>query len=482
MITVVTSERFDSDPRCDQVVSSLLTKFDEVEILDIQTLRPSVREILGCLGSTVVRRRNSDAPHQFSTWTSKRAAIKLFEKALLAEPRIFPELAQIVLSKALNTPEAYLLNRLALSYASLHCHLSSLILSHEDERVILAEDFPSAVAALLLKNTFGIRVLYDAHEMYVEAISLMNPGVTDTLLDLLRSTEVNVWQSVDVLATVSPGIAHIISEVAQNREVLVVPNFSSITRAIDGPLHVTSGRPRFAYFGGAAPHRNVDVLADNWPSGPDQPTLSLYMPSSPWAREVERIAAANPNLLICQPVAPGDLVATMSQYDFGVIPYAYPFPYSHASPNKFGEYLAAGLPILAHSQHFTSSLINQHQLGLVCDFTSPSELSAALQSMRHMNGPSFRTHILNTFRQQLNWENVVQPLITAVSGLSSSARAGFFYASPAWELKESRWPRHTLLTDYMIDSARPLITRLYRSRFTRFLTRCVPSRVLRRIA
>lgn len=482
MITVVTSERFDSDPRCDQVVSSLLTKFDEVEILDIQTLRPSVREVFRCQGGTVVRTTIRNRLKQFSTWTSRGAAIKILEAATLAEPQVFPELAQLLLCKSLNASESFLLNRIALSYGALHSYLSLQQSSPECPMVILAEDFPSAVAALLIERTFDAHIVYDAHEMYVEAINLMNPGVTDTFLELLRSTEVKVWQSVDVLATVSPGIAKIMSEATENRDVVIVPNFASITRAISDPHQVTPDRPRFAFFGGAAPHRNVDVLAANWPTGPGEPTLSLYMPPSSWAQEVKSIACTNPNVTIHQPVAPCDLVTAMCQYDFGVIPYAYPFPYSHASPNKFGEYLAAGLPVLAHTQDFTTSLIHQYQLGLVCDFTSRSKLHAAIREIGDLDYYSVRSRVHAAFINHLNWECFAASFVDNVHQLIESDLDASRVIQPSLIAPNHISSPLKYLADLFVDVMRPMLSHLYRMRLVQMMSRAVPISILRRIA
>jgi glycosyltransferase involved in cell wall biosynthesis len=399
---------------------------------------------------------------------------------VLDRAEVFPELAQL-LSCDLNTPESFLVNRLALSFASLQNYLS-MQTSTEHQRVILAEDFPSAMAALLLDSRFGSSIVYDAHEMYVEAINLMNPGVTDEFLQLLRISEARVWEKVDVLATVSPGIADIMSEAAGNREVLVIPNFASITRVVTPSRRGPEESTRFAFFGGAAPHRNVDVLAANWPSGPGEATLSLYMPRSSWADEVAKEADSNPNVSVCPPVAPGELVSEMSQYDFGVIPYAYPFPYNHASPNKFGEYLAAGLPILAHPQEFTASLIMNYQLGHVCDFTDATKLHTAIRNTCRIDREPLRSRVQVAFRGELNWEAVVISLVDAVRNLILGSRLGSPPACLIPETSVSKLSRAHVFFDYVLDTSRPLLTRLYRSGFSSALLRLVPSRLLRRVA
>lgn len=416
-IVVVTTELFDSDPRTILLIDSLLQSQMQIGVLQIQSLRPRYTRAFDRDHGTILKVESRNELRIYRTWTSRSVAAKNLARELSKHVALFSAFTDSLKNSSFNATEAFLMNQFCLAFES----LSSFLTSSEGQEVslVIAEDLPSAFAGILLAEEFGLTVCYDAHELYADAVNFFGAEVSEKFIDTLRATEREIWRQTNLIATVSSGLAQHISEHADNRTVLSVPNFSSLESQVLSTKQNEVIRPKYVYFGGVAPYRNVDVLVENWPFTNGAPTLSLYMPDTEWSRKIELAAEQNQNILICNPVPTSELIREMSLFDAGVIPYSYPPPYDWSSPNKFGEYIAAGLPVLAHPQPFTSQLIQKYGLGAICDMTSASELHNTLEMLDSDRLAVLRRAVNKAFQTDLNWNCVSMPLIGEIKKLIS---------------------------------------------------------------
>jgi hypothetical protein len=105
-------------------------------------------------------------------------------------------------------------------------------------------------------------------------------------------------------------------------------------------------------------------------------------------------------------VRPDEIVAVLASYDVGIIPYDYPYPLSHASPNKFGEYVAAGLAVLTNSQPFVRQQVEHHQIGRVFSWGIDNDFQSQVGEL--LNPEVLRIALENSmeaFTESLNWES-----------------------------------------------------------------------------
>lgn len=479
-ILLATSESFGGDPRTVHLLETLTYLRNNVQIVEFQTKRPSLGRVVNHqFGSVLLQRSFNDVPI-WTTWSSRSIAIENFRLAIAAQNTDLSLLNDLMSKASLNATESFLVNQFCIAYEGLRAFLNRCEL--QQGLVVVAEDIQSALAALLLSRTYEISVFYDAHELYSEAISLFGAPVSVDVLTALQQTEKWVWEESRLVATVSEGLARYISSRSSTRDVLSIPNFSSLAFRQNGSGNSANSPLKYVYFGGVAPFRNVDSLVKCWPSDKQSPQLSLYLQPSKWANHVHRLARHNPNIHVLKPVAPSELIKEMSRYDIGIIPYSYPFPYSWASPNKFGEYVAAGLAILAHPQPFTSQLIDKFGLGLFCNLNDAQELQNCLSSLDSVWLETTRENVKNAFQYHLNWEKVVVPLSNAIDLLLR---------------EEVQWPSQARLTplpfsrsmklgvvylDFLIDGLRPLLAKFGSIIERSGLIRIIPQSWIRRLA
>jgi hypothetical protein len=108
------------------------------------------------------------------------------------------------------------------------------------------------------------------------------------------------------------------------------------------------------------------------------------------------------------------MIDTLSSYDIGILPYKYRYPYSHASPNKFGDYLAAGLPVLANNQEFVTEVVLSHEVGRVFDWSVDGSFESGVLGLADRALlDSLQQNVLVHTSESLNWDNRVEEFWTA---------------------------------------------------------------------
>jgi hypothetical protein len=111
-----------------------------------------------------------------------------------------------------------------------------------------------------------------------------------------------------------------------------------------------------------------------------------------------------------EPVHESELISEMSKYQVGVIPYDYKYPYNHCSPNKLGQYIAAGLPVISNDQAFIADIVSEFKLGLVFNWNIPSSFKDAVEFLSvPINLSNFEFQTFKAFSDSLNWEHFAVP-------------------------------------------------------------------------
>jgi glycosyltransferase involved in cell wall biosynthesis len=147
----------------------------------------------------------------------------------------------------------------------------------------------------------------------------------------------------------------------------------------------SSGEVRVVYAGGIYPGqpdsfvRLMGALAA-WDL-PERVTLHLY---SAQTRAQIEACGIPPGVTMHQHVPGEEVPAVLRQADVLFLPLSFssgiPEVIRTSSPGKFGEYLASGAPILAHTPRdsFLTWYIRKHNCGVVCDSPDATALRLAL--------------------------------------------------------------------------------------------------------
>lgn len=115
------------------------------------------------------------------------------------------------------------------------------------------------------------------------------------------------------------------------------------------------------------------------------------------------------------PVAPGDIVTTIAEYDIGIF-LLLPdiFNYYHALPNKFFDFIAAGLGVAVGPTPAMAKIAREHQVGWVSDDFDPHTFANMLnrltpEDIAACQAASFK------LRETLNAETEMKKLVSFVN-------------------------------------------------------------------
>ncbi len=285
--------------------------------------------------------------------------------------------------------------------------------------ILHAHDLRALPAALAARDRAGGRIVYDSHEIFVEAgANATRPGWAK---HALRGLERRLAREATALVTVNDELARLLGHELALERVVVVRNCPprwdppavrpDLLRAAAG---IPPAAPVVLYHGALAPDRGVEQLigALRQP-GLDDAHLAI-LGFGPSRRDIERLAAdpaSGGRCHVLEPVPPEDLPAWVASADVVAAPIQ-PTTLNHrlSTPNKLFEGLAAGVPVVASDFPAMRRIILEDPvapLGAVCDPTSPIDLARALGGL--LGRPPeererLRRRCLEAAHERWNWE------------------------------------------------------------------------------
>lgn len=286
--------------------------------------------------------------------------------------------------------------------------------------LIVANDLNGALVAWSCWDPATTLILYDAQELFTDSFVMLNgPQMTATETSAWIELESKMCRQVGATITVSEGIRKIYAD-RHGVECFVVPNLVPRQGHLDNP---PQGGPRkFVFIGRPDPHRGLEKLVKAWDFPAEEATLDVYLTGGLQTKALMRMSSScNRQFsgpVFREPVRADEMVKTLADYDVGVVPYEYPYPYTHASPNKLGEYLAAGLALIVNDQEFSGNLVRSRGLGRVFDWGKSGSFESAVHEMSTPNVfLQSRQSVRIARKSELNWDNSVESLRTFLTAI-----------------------------------------------------------------
>jgi glycosyltransferase involved in cell wall biosynthesis len=269
------------------------------------------------------------------------------------------------------------------------------------------------------------KAVYDSHELWVG----MNPETSPLFNRIARWIETRYIRQVDVVVTVNEPIADELRRcysittptVVMNCPEPIPPAEVKPAQSFRTQLGLTPGTPVVLYQGGYEPGRGLEALID---SG-RYLSLGIIVLRGYGALEEElrRRIAEQPEpkrVFMVDPIPISDVVDAASEADIGVVPYtAYSPDHYYASPNKFFEYMLAGLAIACSDLPVLEKIVMDHDLGVVFDPSNPRQIA---QQLNTLIGNPVRLRICrenarNVARTRYHWEHEGGKLVVLYQAL-----------------------------------------------------------------
>jgi len=246
-----------------------------------------------------------------------------------------------------------------------------------------ANDWHALPIAAQAASQHGARLVLDAHEYAPSEFEdrwhwrlLYRPMITRVLR---RHTA-----KLDAAMTVAPAIADRYKKEfgLESLPVLNAPKLVPLPPKDLDPTDI-----RLVHHGGASPDRRLELMIETLALADRRFSLHFILvdDSSAYVRSLKELAArlAPDRIKFHDPVPPAEIVHRIAEYDIGFY-MLKPSNYNNrvALPNKFFDFLAAGLAVCVGPSPGMAALVRQYGFGRVTPSFSPVAAAEMLNQMR----------------------------------------------------------------------------------------------------
>ena len=301
-----------------------------------------------------------------------------------------------------------------------------------------AHDLRALPPAIGARDRSGGRLVYDSHEIFVEAGA--NAVRPRRAREALRRREQALARRADALVTVNDELAAVLGPALGLADRTVVvrncpPRWTP--PAMPGPLRaaagVADGTPLLLCHGAFVPHRGFEQVA----AAMERPELAgvhgVFLGRGPLRARLDELAsnpALHGRLLVLDAVHPDVLVDWIAGADVDVVAIQ-PTTLNHrlSTPNKLFESLAAGVPVVASDFPAMRGIVAgdpDGPLGALCDPSDPAALATAIRSVLDRSpeeAADLRRRCLEAAHRRWNWEIEGARLLALYETLADPAPA-----------------------------------------------------------
>lgn len=282
--------------------------------------------------------------------------------------------------------------------------------------VFVAHDLPMLPLAYACAQKNKAKLVYDSHELFVEQeFSLLDKW-------LWRSLEKKFIVDCNLIMTINDSIAGELKSRYSLAEVKVIQNatkkmtFKSNENILQKKFQLKPESKIILYQGNLSDNRNIISLvqAMRYVKNPHIHAVLLGNGAySHFLKNLVKDLGLTHKIHFHEAVAQEQLLAYTACADLGLIPYL-PTCLNNAlcTPNKLFEYIAAGVPIIAHDLIEIRKMLNTFNFGYITNLTCYESLGTKLD---HLLGNPNILHELKinalAAREKINWQHEEKLLV-----------------------------------------------------------------------
>ena len=307
--------------------------------------------------------------------------------------------------------------------------------------IIYCNDYPLLKIAVDLKRKFEkSKLVYDAHEYYVEIFNQFFPmnglkAVYGFFLKTINKVfhsikERQLIDEVDLFITVSESIRIIYEKKFGIKNSLTLRNCPNLglesikSNRIREFLNLSEDKFILLYQGTYNQGRGLELII-KVSEGLDKTIHIVFIGSGPLEVKLKNLSSFNQNIHFIDSLEYEDLMKFIGSADMGLM-LIEPFNLSKklCLPNKFFEYMATGLPILASNLPEFESLILQSNSGVIMDISNVEGMRNTINTLAKSPNKELLNqmgyHGRKMYETRYNWETEVVPFEKKIKELISS--------------------------------------------------------------
>lgn len=282
-----------------------------------------------------------------------------------------------------------------------------------------------------LRRRLGGRTIYDSRDVYMQSRDFATAGWPGR--SILERLERRWAQRADRVMTVNAAYADLLARQLRIEPPPVVMNCPERWSPPEPPpdrirqtLGLPAGTSIVLYQGGLMSGRGIEESMDAILQVPGA-TLCL-MGFGRLTASLTRDTALPPyagHVRMLDPVPPDELLHWTASADVSVMAIQ-PTSNNHrfTTPQKLFESLAAGVPVVASDLPGMAPIVREHDVGLLCDPTSPASIADAIRTL--LEDPAQvraerRARVLSVAHERYSWETQVETLLAVYRSLLDRA-------------------------------------------------------------
>lgn len=266
---------------------------------------------------------------------------------------------------------------------------------------------------VMLRYLHHAKLVYDAHELETE-----KSGEGGARKKLSKLIEKWLIKYCDLVIVVSDSIADwYASEYGIERPVVVfnAPRYREPkpSNRLRKALNISHEKMIFLYQGGLVRDRGVDLILQAFTQSEDADKVVVFMGYGEMEEVVREAANKFSNIYYHPAVPPSEVLDFTASADVGIhVIRNTCLNHYYCLPNKFFEYLCAGLPVVVSNMREMAALVIRHSIGIVAQCETVESL---VESIRMLNGSELMRCRINTLSvsRQYCWEMQEKKLIQA---------------------------------------------------------------------
>ncbi|MFO1149351.1 MAG: glycosyltransferase [Alsobacter sp.] len=317
----------------------------------------------------------------------------------------------------------------ARSYYLSRPHIAQILTAAADVKadVYLANDWHMLPVALELADRHGGLIGYDTHEYALEEYGhRLSWRLTRT--PLVKAVEGEGLARARVRTCVSAGIGEDIAKAYGLPEPLI--EIRNVPDRQDLPFRPTGKAISVLFHGILAPNRGIEECLESVPRW--RPEFSFVLRGPAEASFMAALKAIVGRLGIADrvrfepPVPMVELVTRAATSDVGIVTLPPSSKHNlYALPNKFFEYVQAGLALIVSDLPDMARLVRQYGIGVLTDRLTPDAIAAAVNGLDAARIDALKRRSLEA-AGELNWESERKRLVSLYEAAlaSPSRRSG----------------------------------------------------------
>lgn len=285
--------------------------------------------------------------------------------------------------------------------------------------VIHCHDLLTLPIGVMIKWTRGrhLKVIYDTHEYHTE-----RSKESKWKKKFLKAVEGFFIKKVDHVICVSESIADAYARLYNIEKPTVVLNCPRYKETLTHDLFrehfgIAKDMVVFLYQGNFGKDRGIDITLDVFKTLKDQSKVIVFMGYGTLEPEIKK-AAEDYDTIFHHPAVTQDVLLNYtSSADVGLcILENTCLNHYYCSPNKFFEYMMAGLPVIASDLYELSRIVNTHENGYIVQNGSTKDLARCVDAINKTDLDN-KTKAVDTMKKEFCWEEQERKLLQIYASL-----------------------------------------------------------------